>query len=131
MIVIAFVAISSTQSSEIPIMQSNLAKETGEDFSSSINLAVSAGKGFSYSFTFPKTILNDGYEIIFDTLNNRIIMNWTNGANKFNYAYPITAYNYRLGGCLNNIDKKLESTKCKNIIKLYNDGQSVTIMQED
>jgi hypothetical protein len=50
--VVAFVAVSSLQSTEIPLQQNALVKETGDGFVNVITLAVKGGEGFSYNYTF-------------------------------------------------------------------------------
>ena len=128
MVVVAFVASSYIQNAELPIRQTNLIKQAGGEFSSAINLAVTAGKGFKYSFTFPKTILERDYQILFDTSNSRLIIVSGEGSNTFTYAYPINAYTYKLEGCIAS-NNKLQASECKNTLELYNDGNSLTIKQ--
>lgn len=128
MVVVAFVAVSYIQNAELPVRQTNLIKQTGEEFSSAINLAVNAGTGFKYSFTFPKTILERDYQMLFDTSNSRLILVSGQGSDTFTYAYPLNTYNYRLQGCIAS-ESKLISSQCKNTLELYNDGNVLTIRQ--
>ncbi|MEK6982378.1 MAG: hypothetical protein AABX38_05590 [Candidatus Micrarchaeota archaeon] len=128
MVVIAFVAVSYIQSAELPARQANLIKQTGEEFSSAINLAVTAGTGFKYSFTFPKSILERDYLMLFDTSNSRLIIVSGEDPQTFTYAYPLNAYNYRLEGCIAS-NNKLQASQCKNTLELYNDGNTLTIRQ--
>jgi uncharacterized protein (UPF0333 family) len=130
-VISAFVSLSFIQNSELPARESSLVKEMGSSFASAINLAAEGGEGFSYNYTFPQTLLGRDYEIAFDDKEHRMAITWQNGVDSFTYRYPMAAYAYKFegsAGCVS--DKKLLSSECKNVLKFYNDGTTVTISQE-
>lgn len=129
-VIAAFVSLSYIQTTEIPTREATLAKEVGEDFANAINLAVGAGKGFRYDYSFSKTIIGKKYIIIFDETNSRLAITWQGTYNNFTYAYPLASYDYEFDGCINDGDKKLVSDECKNKIRLFNDGEKLVIIQE-
>ena len=129
-VIAAFISLSYIQTAEIPTREATLAKEVGEDFANSINLAANAGKGFSYNYSFSKTILGKEYLITFDEDNSRLAITWQGTYNNFTYAYPLSSYDYEFNGCISDVEKKLASNGCKNKIQLFNDGEKLIITQE-
>lgn len=128
--VAAFLAVSAFQGSEIPLQQNRLAVETGEGFVNAITLAVKAGSGFSYNYTFPKTVFGTSYVLHLDNLTagNYMTMDWNGSYGPFSYQYDVPVYAYNLSGdCL--ADSKLLSSDCSNTLLLYNDGENLTITQ--
>ncbi len=128
--VAAFIVVNSTQSSEIPLQQNVLAKETGSGFVNVISLAVKAGPGFSYNYTFPKSLYNIPYKISFTRLSdgNFFVLDWPGSYGDFSYSYGVPLYNYQFSGsCLNG--EVLISSECSNVLMLNNDGEKLTITQ--
>lgn len=127
----AFVIVSQLQSSEIPLQQNTVAKEIGENFVTTFTLAVKGGEGFSYNYTFQKTIFNRPYTIYFTNLSqgHYMILEWEGEYGNFSYPYNVPAYNYKLdpSGCL--ADQKFVSNECSNMLMFYNDGENLTISQ--
>ena len=127
-VITALVSISFIQTSEIPLREATLAKEMGQIFATSLNLAARAGPGFEYTLSFPKTILGKEYIIDFDTQNSRIALTWAATYSNQTYIYNIAPYDYALEGCIST--KQLRSNSCKNRLRIYNDGKILTIRQE-
>lgn len=129
LVIAAFIVVNQIQSSEIPLRQNNVAKETGENFATILTLAVKGGEGFSYNYTFPKTLFGAPYEIsLMPQDQDVIIIDWAGQYGNFSYSYYVPAYNYTIGGaCLSG--KKLVSDRCSNVLNLYNDGKNLTITQ--
>ena len=128
----AFILINYMQSTEIPSQHSKIVKLTGDEFANALTLAVKGGSGFTYNYTFPKTILGIPYVIHFQPAgSNTMIMEWPGPYGNFSYAYTLPAYNYAYAGdsgCI--LDRELTSNECDNLITLSNDGTTVTITQE-
>jgi hypothetical protein len=129
--VVAFVAVSSLQSTEIPLQQNALVKETGDGFVNVITLAVKGGEGFSYNYTFPKTIYGLPYRVNLNNLdqpNASMLIEWDGHYGPFSYQYDLPPYNYFISGaCLGG--QVLGSTNCSNVLMLNNDGENLTITQ--
>lgn len=129
--VVAFVVVSDLQASEIPLQQNTLVKETGDGFVGVLTLAVKGGEGFSYNYTFPKTIYGLPYTLDLRNANTprpTILIEWDGSYGPFSYQYDIPPYDYRFGGgCLG--DGILNSSECGNVLMLNNDGQNLTISQ--
>lgn len=128
----AFLVVNYLQSSEVPVQQNKVAKLSGEEFANVITLSVKGGIGFSYNYTFPKTLMGIPYKI---TLrpggSNTMIMEWPGPYGNFSYSYNIPAYGYEYeggSGCVT--DGVLVSNECKNMITLSNNGSILTIIQE-
>lgn len=126
-IITTFSVVSFLQSSEIQFREATLAKEVGTSFAESVNLAVSSGEGFRYNFTFKVQLFSRPYEIVFDKKNNRMFFNWEGTYGNATNVYPIIAYNYQYAGCASN--GVLVSKRCKNMLLLYNDGNTLFIEQ--
>lgn len=129
--VVAFVVVSDLQTSEVPLQQNSLVKETGDGFVNVLTLSVKGGEGFSYNYTFPKTIYGLPYRVNMnnlDSANRTILIEWNGSYGYFSYQYDVPPYNYKFaGGCLS--DQVLNSTECGNVLMLNNDGQNLTISQ--
>lgn len=129
-VVAAFVVVNQLQSSEIPLSENSVAKETGAGFANIVTLAVKGGEGFSYKYTFPKTIFGLPYVINMDNLkkNDTFIIEWEGPYGNFSYEYLVPAYNYQVGdSCI--AGNRLVSNKCSNVMLLNNDGNTLTITQ--
>jgi hypothetical protein len=132
-VIASFVVINQMQSSEIPLRQNTVAQQTGEGFANIVTLAVKGGEGFSYSYTFPKTIFGLPYVIDLNELalgKGTFIMEWQGPYGNFSYSYPVPAYNYLVEGgvaCLSG--NRLVSNQCSNVLVLNNDGENLTITQ--
>lgn len=134
----SFVVVSDLQGAEVPLQQNTVAKETGESFVSVLTLAVKAGEGFSYNYTFPKTLFTKYYTIDMRKINDAnssIMINWEGDYGAFSYQYGVPAYEYRFeGSCLttSSLEKPayvLDSSYCSNTLMLENDGENLTITQ--
>ena len=126
-IITTFSVVSFLQSSEIQFREATLAKEIGTSFAESVNLAVSSGEGFRYNFTFKVQLFSKPYEIVFDKKNNRMFFNWEGTYGNATNVYPIIAYNYQYVGCASG--GVIISKRCKNMLLLYNDGNTLFIEQ--
>ena len=130
-VIAAFISISYIQAAEIPTRESALVKEAGEGFANAVTLAATSGRGFSYNYTFPRTVLNKEYKIIFDKDNARLLINWPGTYNEFTYVYPVVATDYDFeGGCIDEVRRELLSTKCANKIDIYNNGEKLIIYRK-
>jgi hypothetical protein len=129
--VAAFVVVSDLQRSEIPLQQNSLAKETGDGFVSVLTLSVKGGVGFSYNYTFPRTLFGRPYMIDLrnlDTANSTLLLDWDGDYGPFAYQYDVPTYHYVVGGgCISG--GILNSSSCSNTLMLKNDGQNLTITQ--
>ncbi len=125
----AFIVINDLQSSEIPLRQNTVAREVGDGFARSITLAVQGGSGFSYNYTFPKTIFDSPYTISIDDKSKTAILDWQSTYGNFSYSYKLPFYNYILihDECISSA--VISSGTCSNLLILNNDGQSLTIRQ--
>ncbi|MDD5171807.1 MAG: hypothetical protein PHF60_02110 [Candidatus ainarchaeum sp.] len=130
MAIAAFIVVSDVQRSEIPVQQNAIAKETGASFVNTITLAVKGGEGFSYSYTFPRTILGISYTIDMTKLTSKkfMMLEWPGSYGNFSYQYGLPNYNYKLNGtCLGS--GILNSSACSDVLRLENDGENLTITQ--
>ena len=127
----SFVVVSDLQGSEVPLQQNIVAKETGESFVSVLTLAVKAGEGFSYNYTFPRTIFGKPYHIDMRGLNAAsrfMIIEWAGDYGDFSYQYSLPVYEYKVeGSCLTG--EVLDSSHCSNLLMINNDGENLTITQ--
>lgn len=137
-VIASFVIVNHIQRTEIPVMEYTVTKEVGAGFAEVVTLAVKGGQGFSYNYTFPRTVAaastsaGNGYNIYFVTDNNHtLIIEWPGTYGNFSYSYSLPAYNYKYAGCLQSAGsaRYLVSTECSNRIYLYNDGENLTIYQ--
>lgn len=133
--VAAFIVVNDFQSSEVPLQQNSVAKETGDGFVSVLTLNVKGGEGFAYKYTFPKSLFNLPYSVDFRNINNpnaTILLTWSGNYGNFSYLYSVPKYNYVINGpCLNSVSNPgtLISTNCTNELLFYNDGENLTITQ--
>lgn len=132
--VAAFVVVNEMQASEVPLQQNILAKDTGQTFVSTITLAIKGGQGFSYNFTFPKTIFGHPYTIDMRNMNGQkpaMLIEWDGDYGNFSYQYYVPAFRYSFSGdCLNGANGNiLTSDQCSNMLMLANDGESITLTQ--
>ncbi|MFH0737836.1 MAG: hypothetical protein V1827_04215 [Candidatus Micrarchaeota archaeon] len=129
--VAAFVVVSDMQSSEVPLAQNTVAKETGDSFASVLTLAVKGGNGFSYNYSFPRTIFGRPYSIDMRGLaspDKSMILEWGGEYGNFSYQYGLPPYQYDVSGaCLD--QDRLTSSSCANMITLSNNNGILTIMQ--
>ena len=124
----AFLAVNQLQTTEIPLQQNNVAKETGEGFATVVTLSVTGGEGFSYKYTFPRTVFGLPYTIHFlSPTNDVIILEWEGSYGNFSSSYNVPSYPYKFQGCLS--DKKFVSNECSNTLIFENDGENLTITQ--
>jgi len=124
----AFVVVNQLQRAEIPLQQNTVAKEIGDGFVTIITLSVKGGEGFSYNYTFPKTLFQLPYTIYLTNLTDGfMVMEWEGSYGNFSYSYDVPIYNYKLGGCV--ADGILVSDECSNVLTLNNDGGNLTITQ--
>jgi uncharacterized protein (UPF0333 family) len=129
-VIAAFIIISHVQSAEVPMQQNRMAKITGEEFANVVTLAVKGGPGFTYNYTFSRTVMGTPYRIYFEpNRSNNIIIEWPGPYGNFSYSYRIPAYNYAYYGCVNNPKRELSSDRCSNKISLSNNGSILTISQ--
>lgn len=128
MAIVAFVAINAMQGSEIPYQQNTVAKETGESFVTIMTLAVKGGEGFSYNYTFPRSLFGRPYRLYLSNLSDGfMVMEWVGEYGEFGYSYSVPSYGYELDGCLS--PGILDSGSCSNMLMLSNDGENLTITQ--
>ncbi len=129
--VAAFVVVGDLQKSEVPLQQNTLAKETGDGFVSVLTLSVKGGTGFSYNYTFPRTIFGKPYLIDMRNIDNpspTILISWDGDYGPFSYQFDVPRYNYRVsGGCMSG--SVLNSSSCTDKLTLNNDGENLTITQ--
>ena len=126
----AFVVVNQLLSSEIPLQQNTVARETGDQFADAVTLSVKGGEGFSYNYTFPRTIFGTPYRVFLTNLTDGfMLIEWTGEYGNFSYSYPVPAgYGYKVEGtCLTG--SVMESDACSNMLMLDNDGENLTITQ--
>ena len=130
--VAAFIVLNDVQSSELPLQQNKVAKETGDGFVNTLTLAIKGGEGFSYNYSFPRTVLGIPYKIDLRGLESGqgfIMMEWPGSFANFTYRYSMPRYKYKFeGACLD--ARVLISDACSNTLTLYNDGENLTIKQQ-
>lgn len=141
-VITAFLIVNHIQRTEIPMRENSVAKETGEGFVNVLTLAVKGGHGFSYNYTFPRTLysavgrVGTPYRIYFQPEgSNSMILEWTGSYGNFSYAYLLPAYEYEYiddGDCVNEIGTPpdeiyyLDSGECSRIF-LSNEAGVLTI----
>ncbi len=135
LVIAAMIVINNIQSSDVPLRENTVAIGVGQGFVQTISLAVEAGRGFSYNYTFPKTIFGAPYEITMPDNNNNTLLIWYGPYGNFSYSYKLPSYNYKWteGNCIHMdvTEKKdvISSNMCGNLLILNNDGQNLTINQ--
>ena len=131
MAMMAFVVINDLQTSEVPFQQNTVAKETGNGFATVLSLSVKGGEGFSYNYTFPKTLFGRPYGIYLSNLqkpNATILLEFEGEYGNFSYQYNVPQYKYVYsGGCLSG--GIVDSARCSNMLMLNNYGENLTIVQ--
>ncbi len=129
--VAAFIVVNDLQTSEVPIQQNQLVRETGQGFVDMITLTMKGGPGFAYNYTFPKTIFGSPYAIYLTNLTsgNFMLIEWNGSYGAFSYEYAVPNYNYKIapGACIS--DGILRSDSCSNLIMFSNDGENLTLTQ--
>ena len=142
-VIAAFVVVNQMQSTEIPQRENLIAKDTGELFSSAFNLAVKGGFGFTYNYTFPKTILGTPYSLSFSPEKQVMILDWEGRYGPFSQSYLLPGYEYvfpnagdKSKQCISEYTASgvkgkvyiLNSTECSNVLTLYNDGEKLMVI---
>jgi hypothetical protein len=128
--VAAFIVVNDLQKAEIPLQQNSLAKETGQGFVTMLTLSMKGGPGFSYNYTFPKTMYGAPYAIYLTNLTegNFMMIEWNGSYGSFAYQYDVPVFIYKLeGSCLDG--RILRSDRCSNTLMLSNDGENLTLTQ--
>jgi len=141
MVIISFIVVNHVQESEIPLQQNTVAKETGASFQNAITLAIKGGRGFSYNYSFPRTVFGLPYQIDMGPVkspNATILLTWKGTYGNFSYYFDVPVYNYKFQDqtqknkdCLNDADRMLSSETCAPWLRFDNDGQNLTITQGD
>lgn len=131
-VIAAYTVISYVQSSELPAKQNSVAKETGEGFENVIRLSVQGGQGFSYVYTYPRSILGAPYSLNFNSLlsraNQSFFIIWPGPYGEFTWGYRVPAYTYRVEGtCLSGSVLASDNVDCSNILLLKNDGENLSL----
>jgi hypothetical protein len=126
----AFVVVNQMLSSEIPLQQNTVAKETGDKFANVVTLSVKGGTGFSYNYTFPRTIFGLPYRMYMTNLTDGfMVLDWEGSYGNFSYKYSVPSYSYHVqGGCLDG-DILMSNSTCSNVLMFINDGENLTIRQ--
>ena len=135
LVIAAFIVINDLQSSELPLRQNTVARAVGDGFANSIALGVEGGRGFSYNYSFPKTIFGAPYSINLPDKNYNIVLDWQGPYGNFSYSYKVPTYNYKVNsdnGCIkeNGEQNTIRSDGCENLLILNNDGQNLVISQK-
>jgi len=137
--VAAFIVINQVMSAEIPSRENTVAKDTGDIFLTSISLAVRSGDGFTYKYTFPRTILGNPYTLSFKPDTKDVILDWEGRYGKYSTIYKIPPYNYSFvtGNCLEGKSTDdgtpyylFNSSKCSNVLTLGNSGGTLTVIHD-
>lgn len=128
----AFIVVGQLQNAEIPLQQNSVAREVGEGFATVFLLTVKGGEGFSYNYTFQRTVFDLPYRVnMVPGGADVLIMEWEGSYGNFSASYDIPAYNYKFEGCLGagSSDGLLMSNECSNMLMFINDGENLTIRQ--
>jgi hypothetical protein len=130
--VAAFIVVNDLQRSEVPLEQNRLARETGQGFLNMITLSMKGGQGFSYNYTFPKTIFGSPYLIYLTNLSqgNFMMIEWNGSYGAFSYQYAVPKYDYKViqtSTCMSGAI--LRSDACSNVLMLSNDEGVLTLTQ--
>jgi hypothetical protein len=127
----SFVVVNDLQTAEVPLQQNTVAREVGDGFVNVITLSVKGGEGFSYNYSFPRTIFGRPYRMDMRGLGSAksvILLEWEGDYGNFSYLYDVPNYRYRVeGGCMSG--DILNSSACSNVLMLSNDGENLTITQ--
>ena len=129
----AALVVNDLQSTEVPLQTNRVAQETGDSFVTALSLAVKGGEGFSYNYSFPKTVFAKGYVMDFQALGAEdpsIGIDYLGDYGAFAYRYSVPKYSYKIeGACLGPGILISNSTSCSNVLALRNDGENLTIIQ--
>jgi len=140
LVIAAFFIVSQVQATEIPLRENTLAKETGDFFSSSILLAVKGGNGFTYDYSFPRTILGRPYTMTFAPDDDLMILDWEGRYGNFSQSYTLPDFPYDLTGypatnCIQPAGSSstsslyiFNSSSCSNVLKLQNVGSKLMVI---
>jgi hypothetical protein len=141
MAIAAYFVISTVESSEIPQTEGTIAMDTGQVFASSIAMAVQNGNGFTYNYTFPRTIMQTPYNLTFSPAKHVMVLDWQGSYGNFSQFYTLPDYIYifpALGGCIKEAPSTPETAGivyvfdssapgCSDILTLSNDGTQLSI----
>ena len=134
----AFVVIDQTQRIEIPLRENAIAQDTGRFFQSSIELSIRAGEGFTYNYTFPRTILGSPYTLKFSPKNSIMVLDWQGRYGNYSQAYDLPGYDYsymgmtKVAGTPSNPDIFMfDSSSLGSSITLFNNGSTLMITHGD
>ncbi len=130
--VAAFIVVGEMSRTEIPLNQNRVVKSTGDGFANVITMSVKAGEGFSYNYTFPKTVLGRPYRVYYVSEGDAdvLLIEWTGDYGEFTYAYTLPSYGYSVDSpCLSATESYIQSNNCSNTLLLHNDGSMVTMVQ--
>jgi hypothetical protein len=150
-VIAAFFVVNQVQSTEIPVRENTIAKETGEFFASSITLAVKGGTNFTYKYTFPTTVLGKPYTLRFSDTEDIMVLDWEGRYGRYSQSYSLPGYDYGFPDKYDNNQKDncirqdvssittsgdvylFESSKpgCENVLTLHNDGGTLTVIHNE
>ncbi len=113
----SFVVVNDLQTAEVPLQQNTVAREVGEGFVNIITLSVKGGEGFSYNYSFPRTIFGRPYSLDMRGLASAksvILLEWEGDYGNFSYLYDVPNYQYPVeGGCMSG--DILNSSACSKL----------------
>ncbi|MFH2106443.1 MAG: hypothetical protein ABII22_04230 [Candidatus Micrarchaeota archaeon] len=139
-VVAAYFLVNYMQESEIPPKENSLVEEVGQSFADAATLSVYGGKGFTYTFSFSKSVLGNKYYI--SMYGDKLGIDSKMGSSEFGSIYTLPKYNYIYeGDCWDDregvdkdnnpvVAKILDVSKCKNYLTFSNDGDVLTITSE-
>lgn len=129
--VAALLAIGELNRTEIPLSQNRVVKSVGSGFANVMTMSVKAGEGFTYVYTFPKTVMGRPYKLYYLTEGgiDVLLIEWTGDYGEFSYTYSLPSYDYSVTGCFS--DGDVESESCSNTLLISNDGSSLTVYQPE
>ncbi len=137
MAIAAYFVISTVESSEIPQTEGTIAMNTGQVFASSIAMAVQNGNGFTYNYTFPRTIMQSPYTLKFSPNEHVMVLDWQGTYGNFSQSYALPYYNYAFGNCITAVTSPdtvgsvyvfdSSAPGCSDILTLSNDGSVLKI----
>lgn len=131
-VVMTAAAVYVTQDAEYGYYESKYIVEVGHSFASACNLAISAGKGFTYTLEFPKTIKGYVYNITFiENSSVRIELDTNHG--EIIYPYSLAPFPLEFEGCIDDSVSGMgimTSNEGNNTLVFYNDGSVLVIKQE-
>ncbi len=119
----AFIVLSIIREDEYPRAQYALLNEVGNSVVGAINFVARSGKGFTYNYTFQKTLLGRNYSVVFR--ESYVDMGLDDVSQRFDYL----PYNYKMEGKCRSFPCSLSSDQIKKLI-LKNNGTHVIIRVE-